>query len=153
EKYPMASSIAQEDIYMDDVVSGGPNVPSAIEAVQQLIKMFQAGGFPLRKIMSSSKEVMESVPKELRGIASENLFDIDENFKMLGISWDYVGDFFFFKIPDIPARTVVTKRTLSSDIARIFDPLGWLGPFIIVAKLILQKLWSLKLSWDKEVPS
>ncbi|GFW03400.1 integrase catalytic domain-containing protein [Trichonephila clavipes] len=33
--------------------------------------------------------------------------------------------------------------------ARLFDPLGFLGPILTKAKLILQKLWVLKLEWDE----
>lgn len=32
--------------------------------------------------------------------------------------------------------------------AKIYDPLGFLGPIITKAKLIMQKLWLAKLSWD-----
>ncbi|GFS68763.1 integrase catalytic domain-containing protein [Trichonephila clavipes] len=36
-------------------------------------------------------------------------------------------------------------------IARLFDPLGFLGPILTEAKLILQKLWVLKLEWDESL--
>ncbi|KAF8785737.1 putative protein phosphatase CG10417 like protein [Argiope bruennichi] len=39
-----------------------------------------------------------------------------------------------------------------SDISRLFDPLGLLGPLIITAKMFLQKLWILRIYWDDEVP-
>ncbi|CAG7836074.1 unnamed protein product [Allacma fusca] len=51
-----------------------------------------------------------------------------------------------------PVRNVVTKRTLSSDSARTFDPLGILGPVTIISKLLLQSAWNLKLGWDEAVP-
>ncbi len=35
--------------------------------------------------------------------------------------------------------------------ATIFDPLGFLSPFIVRAKIILQELWSKGLSWDDEI--
>ncbi|GBO35367.1 hypothetical protein AVEN_114534-1 [Araneus ventricosus] len=41
---------------------------------------------------------------------------------------------------------------MSSEISRLFDPLGLLGPIIVTAKIFLQKLWILKLDWDDEVP-
>lgn len=45
-----------------------------------------------------------------------------------------------------------TKRIILSLICQIFDPLGLMGPIIIVAKLIIQELWKLKLDWDMEIP-
>ena len=46
----------------------------------------------------------------------------------------------------------VTKRTILSTIAEIFDSLGHVGPTIICAKIILQRLWELQFEWDKTVP-
>ena len=39
----------------------------------------------------------------------------------------------------------LTKRTLASDIAKIFDVLGWFS------KILLQKLWQHKIDWDDDV--
>ncbi|GBN35618.1 hypothetical protein AVEN_260681-1, partial [Araneus ventricosus] len=38
------------------------------------------------------------------------------------------------------------------DIAKLFDPLGFLGPVIVKAKIFLQKLWLQKTEWDQELP-
>ncbi|XP_055714936.1 uncharacterized protein LOC129809152, partial [Phlebotomus papatasi] len=45
-----------------------------------------------------------------------------------------------------------TKRHMASAIAKLFDPIGLVGPAIIEAKLMLQKLHELKYPWDKPVP-
>ncbi|GBM58451.1 hypothetical protein AVEN_269139-1 [Araneus ventricosus] len=45
-----------------------------------------------------------------------------------------------------------TKRTVLSNIARIFDPLGLLGPVITVAKIFYQRLWKLKIDWSDSLP-
>jgi hypothetical protein len=42
----------------------------------------------------------------------------------------------------------MTKRSLLSDINRIFDPIGLITPILIRGKIFLQQLWLLKLSWD-----
>lgn len=46
----------------------------------------------------------------------------------------------------------ITKRTVLASIARIFNPLGFLGPIIVTAKVILQSLWALRLDWDESLP-
>lgn len=71
--------------------------------------------------------------------------------KALGIHWIPSLDKFGFKVQLTPLKEPITKRTLLSDIARLFDPLGWLTPTIILAKIILQQLWKLGLDWDENI--
>ncbi|GBM69371.1 hypothetical protein AVEN_272189-1 [Araneus ventricosus] len=40
-----------------------------------------------------------------------------------------------------------------STIARLFDPLGFLGPVISKAKIFLQRLWLLQIDWSQKLPS
>ncbi|CAB3248528.1 unnamed protein product [Arctia plantaginis] len=37
------------------------------------------------------------------------------------------------------------------DIQRLFDPLGWISPAIITAKILIQNIWKERLGWDEEV--
>lgn len=46
----------------------------------------------------------------------------------------------------------VTKRSILSAVARLFDPLGLLAPSVITAKMMIQQLWTLGIAWDDDVP-
>lgn len=60
--------------------------------------------------------------------------------KTLGITWLPKEDVFVFKINQLYlSERPTTKRTILSDIAKLYDPLGLTGPVILTAKLILQK--------------
>ncbi|GFR14450.1 DUF1758 domain-containing protein [Trichonephila clavata] len=50
---------------------------------------------------------------------------------------------------------IVTQKSVFSTIARIFDPLGLIGPvqYWTRAKIFLQFLWQLKLDWNDPLPS
>jgi len=39
-----------------------------------------------------------------------------------------------------------------STVASIFDPLGFVSPFILVGKIIFQRMCQEKLSWDEPLP-
>lgn len=39
-----------------------------------------------------------------------------------------------------------------SDAAKLYDPLGWLAPTTILAKIEFQNLWLLGIDWNDEVP-
>jgi len=54
----------------------------------------------------------------------------------------------------IHPRTITefTKRRVLAETARLFDPLGWLAPVIIHAKILIQSAWLQRLDWDSPLP-
>ena len=74
--------------------------------------------------------------------------------KILGLLWDPASDCFVFRVkPTVACSEPPTKRQVLSEIARLFDPLGVLGPVIVLAKIIMQRLWRKKIDWDETIPS
>ena len=57
-----------------------------------------------------------------------------------------------FEGVDVPSDIAVTKRVILSFIARLFDPLGLLTPYIMTVKRLFQETWRLGLDWDDDVP-
>ncbi|KAJ8957195.1 hypothetical protein NQ318_007757 [Aromia moschata] len=72
--------------------------------------------------------------------------------KTLGILWNANQDNIQYTIMSISENSIASKRVILSIISQIFDPLGLLGPIIITAKILLQKLWQEKISWDEAIP-
>ena len=44
-----------------------------------------------------------------------------------------------------------TKRNFLKKIATLYDPIGFLAPFTIRAKMLLQDMWTAGLGWDDEL--
>lgn len=78
----------------------------------------------------------------------------NESCKTLGIQWITFSDCLKYTIeqPAFTHNDRVSKRVILSTIAQIYDPLGLLSPFIITSKILIQKLWRLRLDWDTEIP-
>ena len=52
-RFPLAKQALRSDTYVDDIVTGAEDIPSACKLRDQLIQMLQAGGFPLNKVFIS----------------------------------------------------------------------------------------------------
>ena len=77
-------------------------------------------------------------------------------FKVLGLTWDTRKDTlsmaFHRAIEDVNNHMKMTKRKVLSIAAKLFDPLGFIEPFLVKAKIMIQNLWKAKLDWDDELP-
>lgn len=149
-KFPKACNIIKTDFYMDDVLSGGDSVRDVIQLQHEIQSILASGGFELRKWLCNKPDIINEfqVNKDL----DSSILHIgpNENNKTLGIYWNSTTDSIHYSINIF--NTNVTKRSILSIISQIYDPLGLVGPVIIVAKLIIQKLWQAKIGWDDQVP-
>ncbi|XP_063394006.1 uncharacterized protein LOC134679092 [Cydia fagiglandana] len=151
--YPGGSTVLARDIYVDDVVTGADSVEQARSLQAELTKIMSSGGFHLRKWTSNSSEFLESLPSS--DLYSEDFKHFEEmtdiSLKILGLLWQPQSDSFRFRVASTPNGRC-TKRTILSEIARIFDPLGFLSPVTFFAKYLMQLLWVSGVSWDGDVP-
>ncbi|XP_039303484.1 uncharacterized protein LOC120357383 [Solenopsis invicta] len=147
ESYPLGSRALREDAYMDDVLTGAPTKKEAIELRRQLTDLCMAGGFPLRKWSANESEILAEVPVEHRMQQELRDWRPHETHGTLGLRWHPATDEFSFAIP-ARSLTTVSKRTVLAFTARLFDPLGWLAPAVVRAKIAFQSTWLLGLGWD-----
>ncbi|XP_076549214.1 uncharacterized protein LOC143306720 [Osmia lignaria lignaria] len=150
--YPEAVSVLREQSYVDDFLSGGDSLESARQLRDQTVELLGKGGFSLRKWASNSSALLSDINPQNHGLATSKSLKADEIISALGITWNPALDQFHFKLA-VPTELPKTKRTILSTIAKLFDPLGWIAPVIIVAKIYLQTLWSSQCDWDDVLPS
>ena len=150
EKYPEASQVLLNNIFMDDICVGSSTLEKAKALQQDLIALLKPAGFELRKWASNNLELLSNLnPSDCQIPVS---FDAEESIsiKVLGLQWNPSSDTLSYCC--ISSNKVCTKRNILSEIARIFDPLGFLAPVSFFAKNLMQRLWIDKVSWD-ESPS
>ncbi|GBL68829.1 hypothetical protein AVEN_238564-1 [Araneus ventricosus] len=76
-------------------------------------------------------------------------------FKVLGVSWNKGEDSLYFDVQNLVtflSGRVNSKRCLLHAIGRIFDPVGFLNPFGLRVKLLMQEIWKLSRDWDDDLP-
>ena len=72
----------------------------------------------------------------------------DYSIKTLGVKWKPNPDHLRF-IAELDGKTPSTKREILSEIARLFDLLGWFSPTTIQFNSFVQLLWMDQLGWDE----
>jgi hypothetical protein len=92
------------------------------------------GGFNMVQWMSSSRPVLASMDQSDRAKALDLNADPLPIERTLGILWDCQHDAFIFN--SITRKDVKSKRQVLQEISSIFDPLGFLVPVVMVAKII-----------------
>ena len=149
--YPRACNFVLENFYVDDFIAGASSVEDALALINDVSLVCESGGFKLRKWVSNSEQVLEGIQRNL--IAEPHTFSLSgECSKVLGLFWCPGTDTFGFVSTNVE-KEVVTKRSILSHLAQLFDPFGWLGPVIVKGKILLQELWLLKIDWDAAVPT
>nr|XP_058942387.1 uncharacterized protein LOC131770692 [Pocillopora verrucosa] len=150
-QYPLAADAIRNHCYMDDLMPSVATIEIAKETRKQLTELGNLAGFHPRKWMSNQAEVLKDIPAEDRA----QTIDLEENklstTKTLGVLWTADLDTFSFKYSLTP-ETELTKRKGLKKTATIFDPLGFLAPYVVRAKILIQQAWVEATGWDVPLP-
>ncbi|XP_011859306.1 PREDICTED: uncharacterized protein LOC105556806 [Vollenhovia emeryi] len=130
--YPLAVPSITHGRYVDDIFGGADTIQQLQEVAHQLKGLCMAGGFPLAKWHATHLDILRTI---------------------LGLKWLPQEDTFAFSTRSSRSEGRLTKRLVLSEVAQIFDPLGFASPVVIKAKILLQELWLHKLQWDDPLPS
>lgn len=133
EEHPETTRLLDQNLYMDDFIFTTESKEHA------------------QKIQSEAITIMNDMQMNL----TKWITNFDENapasVKVLGVEWMPQSDNLCI---NVHVNTEInTKRQLSSFICGLWDPYGFLSPFLITLKVILQSLWKEKFEWDEKLPN
>ncbi|XP_050293738.1 uncharacterized protein LOC126734245 [Anthonomus grandis grandis] len=151
QSHPQVSEAIRRNFYIDDWLWGASSATEVIELSKQVTSILGSAHFKLRKWRSNNPDILENL-QDSNNSDDKFYFNQSTTCKTLGMLWTSTDDIFSYDIKLSPLKNKLTKRFILSETARIFDPLGLISPVVITAKIFLQKLWSLKVSWDDELP-
>ncbi|XP_071053596.1 uncharacterized protein [Onthophagus taurus] len=152
-KWSFEPDVINSHFYVDDLLTGANSLTEVTRLAKNVKIVLNGGGFNLHKWISNDPEIL----RDVQGTQSTELSEVldlgkNENTRTLGLLWDPTKDCFRYKMKE-NSTSHITKRTVLSKIAQIFDPLGLLSPVIITAKIILQEIWESGLGWDEALPN
>ena len=140
----------KRSFYVDDCLKSVRTREDARTLVSELTELLSRRGFHLTKWMSNDREVLASIPHNERTKSVIDL-DLDELRveRTLGVQWNVETDEFGFKV--VAKEKPSTRRGILSVASSVYDPLGFVAPFTLSVKLILQELCKKKISWNEEI--
>lgn len=148
--YPQ-NDIVQElhELYGDNWLSGGDSINEVYYRFQFVYEIFKEANMSLEKVVANNISIAYKLSDKVYSGGE------DEPTRVLGLKWCNRFDTSSFEglTVDADVDLIFTKRTVLSLLAKIFDPLGLISPYVMFAKILFQEIWMVGLKWDEELPS
>ncbi|GBM36320.1 hypothetical protein AVEN_163254-1 [Araneus ventricosus] len=135
-----------------------------VDIIEQLKKSFYVDNclasvkneLELQQLIEVASDTLATRKLELRGWEYNDPTDNSSSTtNVLGMVWERCSDYLCLSATnityDLPG--ILSKREILATTHKVFDPLGIACPVTLIPKLLLQRLWKLKLFWDQEVDS
>lgn len=152
--YPAAAKFIIGNFYVDDGLISVENVGKAIKLVQEARNLCAKGKLRLHKFISNNQKVMESIPVSERASGVQDVeLGSDELLvqTVLGIKRSVRSDIFSFNLS--LEEKHATRRGILSTVASVLDPLGFVAPFLLLGKKVLQEMCQRGIEWDDPLPA
>ena len=129
DAFPSSVQTLRESMYCDDFVASFDS-PSDIARCQE-----------------DCSKIFSSASLNLRGWSQHPT-------SVLGLQYSSDGDAFSLDLdPFISSKSSpFSRRRLAASIAKIFDPMGFLVPWTLRGKLLIQRAWDSSHNWDDPLP-
>lgn len=140
----------KSNFYVDNCLESLPTAEAAKTRVDDLRALLADGGFEIRQWTSNRSSVVAHLPSDARSQDMELWLDhnrCDPQEPALGLCWNCRTDTLGYRHRPIK-HSVLTMRTIYKILASQYDPLGFITPYTIRAKILIQQLWSKKRDWD-----
>lgn len=144
-----AAEAVIRNFYVDDFCKSEKNTQLTVSLIRNVDSMCDSGGFNLTKLISNSREVLESIPVEKRAQALRmcNITDVTLPIeRALGVLWNVENDALGFRIQF--SSKPLSRKVILSDVTSIYDPDGRGSAFVLPGKKILQEITAEKEDWD-----
>ena len=151
KQLPLAAEAVLKSTYMDDTMDSVKDNQSGIQLYKELCNLWKGCGMHARKWLSNSKQVLKQIPEVDRAQQLNIHDDKLPSTKALGMLWVADEDVLSFNKINTDVGTSFTKRKFLKVLATVFDPLGFLAPFVIQGKIIMQITWEKGVDWDQVV--
>jgi len=136
--YPRAAEIIKRHLYVDDLLTRANMIDETRAIRDEIIALLDRGDFAIRQWASNDERIIDDLASS--ALHANFTFDADRSLKTLSITWSTQDNKIRYSTRPIKVSDKITKRNILMEIAKIFDPLGLLGPVILYAKKLMQEV-------------
>lgn len=151
------SQVPEEEKVIARMLAQSLYVDNCVTSVDDLVE--------LKNFIVTSTEILARAKMDLRmwmcgpiddnvnlSIKDFNFESSEDPLSVLGVLWNRKEDTLSIKVRTVPLSGNLSKRKILSLTQTVFDPLGFLVPIMLPAKLLLQEIWAIKADWDAPLP-
>ena len=135
----------KENLYVDNIVTGCDTDKDALSYYEHSRSVMADAKFNLRSWASNSQPLQDQA-------SADGVLDPEtNNANVLGLRWDTTSDTLTLAFKDLSPSihdSPITKREISRESSKIYDPLGLVAPISINTKILMQDIWKLNIDWD-----
>jgi hypothetical protein len=150
--YPRAVEALTCSTYVDDTLDSVESQEEAIELYNNISTICKEAGWRVHKWSSNDKSFLSHVPVEdqAQGCPVKTVDAAEMSIKTLGVRWMPETDQFIGESTEIVVEDQnITKRFVLKKMAKIYDPLGMMSPYVMQCKMLLQEIWKTGSDWDE----
>ena len=152
-KYTEAVKEIRDNLYVDDLITGGESVQSIGTKRLRTVEVFEDATFHLHKWHSNDSTLENydrtNQPEEDLTYAKQHLGSNECEAKLLGLPWNKTEG--ALTIRTSSEREISTKREALSELFKVYDPLGLASPSTLIAKIQYREMCEAKLHWDNKL--
>ena len=140
----LVSRDMQSNVYVDNIITGCDTEGAAIDYYKEARAIMSSTQFNPRSWSANSNALKASA-------VQDNTRDDHNILNILGMRWNPTTDLLSLVAKPfiLTYNHLVTKREVLQATAKIFDPLGFISPVVVKAKIFIQALWQHKVGWDE----
>ncbi|VDM64568.1 unnamed protein product [Angiostrongylus costaricensis] len=133
----------KDNLYVDNLVVTLDDPEEAFQSYLRTKQIFNDLNMNLRRFASNNIDLMAKIPSDDK--ADTQLA------KVVRIPWNTDSDCLLITCMT-RANQRITKRTVASTLASVYDPMGFLSPLLHKTKVFLRSLWKDEYNWDHILP-
>jgi hypothetical protein len=136
-EYERTVTALRENTYVDNIMQTGGDIDELEKFKRETELIFESAKFPIHKWESN-----------VVTLEDENMQNPS---KILGHVWNKQEDTLEIQVPAVPENEPVTKRSILSQLGKVYDPLGIISPTMAEGKHIYREACEEKKGWNSEV--